>query len=110
MVEGTLKPGARHAYSKRVFYFDEDTWGLVEADGYDQEGKIWRVGNTFSFNFYDGGGGVFSSGTSYYDLQKGNYFAYLSPTSNGVPKVFAYDKQVNPSSFTASGLSGQGLR
>jgi hypothetical protein len=110
VVEATLKPGARHAYSKRVFYFDEDNWGLVGADGYDQDGKIWRVGMTFQFNFYDGGGGVFSSGTSFNDLQKGNYFAYLSPTANGAPKVFAYDKQVNPSSFTASGLSGQGLR
>lgn len=110
VVEGTLKPGARHAYSKRVFYFDEDTWGLVSADGYDQDGKIWRVGMTFAFNFYEGGGGVFSSGTSFNDLQKGNYFSYLNPTSNGVPKIFAFDKQVNPSSFTTSGMAGKGLR
>lgn len=110
VVEGTLKPGARHAYSKRVFYFDEDTWGLVEADAYDQEGKLWRVGMTYHFNFYDGGGGVFSSGVNFYDLQKGNYFSYLSSTANGVPKIFAHDKQVNPSIFTISGMAGKGVR
>lgn len=28
VVEGKLKPGARHIYSKRVLFLDEDSWGL----------------------------------------------------------------------------------
>lgn len=110
VVEADLKPGSRHAYSKRVFYFDEDNWTLVEADAYDQDGEIWRVGLNYGFNYYDGGGGVFSATSNFYDLQKGNYFSYMSPTGNGAPKIYVYDEQVNPSSFTASGLAGRGIR
>lgn len=42
VVEATLKPGIRHAYSKRVFYFDEDTAGAGIAEGYDASGKLYR--------------------------------------------------------------------
>src|SRR5690606_16341380 len=43
VVEATLKDGVRHAYGKRVFYLDEDTWGIAVADLYDQTGELWRV-------------------------------------------------------------------
>lgn len=42
-VEATLKPGMRHIFPKRVFYLDEDSWGLMVVDNYDAQGKIWRV-------------------------------------------------------------------
>ncbi|RJF92350.1 DUF1329 domain-containing protein [Noviherbaspirillum saxi] len=110
VVEASLKDGARHAYSKRVFYFDEDTWALVEADGFDQEGKLWRVGLAYTFNYYDGiGGGMFAQSCTY-DLQKGSYFSYLSPTANGAPKIFVHDKLDTPALFTPSGLAGTGVR
>ena len=28
VIEGQIKPGSRHVYSKRVLYLDEDSWGL----------------------------------------------------------------------------------
>lgn len=42
-VRGTLKEGKRHVYSKRDFYFDEDTWYGGIQDTYDLSGKIYRV-------------------------------------------------------------------
>ncbi|KWR87850.1 MULTISPECIES: DUF1329 domain-containing protein [Cupriavidus] len=42
VVEATLKPGARHVYSKRVFYIDEDWSGAGVADMYDHAGKIYK--------------------------------------------------------------------
>lgn len=42
VVEATLKPGARHVYSKRVFYVDEDMSGAGVADMYDHAGKIYK--------------------------------------------------------------------
>lgn len=42
-VEATVKQGMRHMFAKRTFYFDEDTWMLMEADQYDAQGKLWRV-------------------------------------------------------------------
>lgn len=43
VVEGTLKDGARHWYSKRVLYLDEDTGFALLADNYDHHGNLWRT-------------------------------------------------------------------
>jgi len=43
VVEATRKPGARHVFSKRVFYLDEDSWTALVSDSYDDNGKLWRV-------------------------------------------------------------------
>ena len=53
VVEGVLKPGARHIYSKRVFYIDEDSWAILHGDQYDARGGLWRVREIFGVQFYD---------------------------------------------------------
>ncbi|GAA4647952.1 DUF1329 domain-containing protein [Kistimonas scapharcae] len=52
-VEGTLKKGSRHIYSKRVLYLDEDSWGAALVDQYDGRGELWRVSIGYLMNFYD---------------------------------------------------------
>jgi len=52
VVEGRLKEGARHAYSRRVFYVDEDSWQIAVADSYDMSGELWRVNEAHALNFY----------------------------------------------------------
>jgi len=42
-VEATLKEGMRHIFPKRIFYLDEDSWGIMVVDNYDAQGKVWRV-------------------------------------------------------------------
>ncbi|NDZ17743.1 DUF1329 domain-containing protein [Variovorax sp. WS11] len=96
VVEATRKAGARHAYSKRTFYVDEDSWGIVSSESYDDAGKLWRVNNIYSFPTYDIGG-VNDIAWSTNDLIKGNYFVvdiggkdpggfYRSyPSAEGVP-------------------------
>jgi Protein of unknown function (DUF1329) len=110
VVEATLKAGARHAYSKRVFYIDEDAWNFDEADGYGQDGKLWRVGLCYPFAFYDGGGGVFSLPVGFYDLQKGNYFNAFTSTTNGQLRLQVSDNLDKPNLFTPAGMAGTGLR
>lgn len=53
VVEGTLKDGARHAYKKRVFYIDEDTWSIAVADQYDNDDQLWRVSMAYIKSFYE---------------------------------------------------------
>ena len=53
VVEATLKPGARHVYAKRIFYFDEDSWQMVHADQYDGRNELWRVHELHSMPYYD---------------------------------------------------------
>jgi hypothetical protein len=72
VVEGTRKAGARHAYSKRVFYIEEDCWCMVGTESYDNANKLWRVAELYNFPVYDLGG-VNNDTWVFNDLQKGNY-------------------------------------
>lgn len=53
VVEGTLKPGARHIYSKRTLYLDEDSWQAAVVDQYDGRGELWRVSLAYLKNYYE---------------------------------------------------------
>ncbi|MCQ8896622.1 DUF1329 domain-containing protein [Limnobacter humi] len=72
VVEGTLKPGARHIYSKRVFYIDEDSWTILHGDQYDSRGGLWRVREVFGVQLYNAP--TFAqAGEVIYDLQARRY-------------------------------------
>jgi hypothetical protein len=53
VVEGTLKSGARHIYSKRTLFLDEDSWQAAVVDQYDGRGELWRVSMAYLKNYYD---------------------------------------------------------
>ncbi len=52
VVEGRLKEGMRHVYSRRVFYVDEDSWQVSVSDSYDLQGGLWRTAMAFGLNYY----------------------------------------------------------
>jgi hypothetical protein len=53
VVEGKLKEGERHIYSKRVLFLDEDSWQAAEVDQYDGRGELWRVSLAYLKNYYE---------------------------------------------------------
>ncbi len=53
VVQATLKPGAKHVYSRRVFYVDEDSWQIAVAESYDLNGRLWRVNEVHALNYYE---------------------------------------------------------
>lgn len=75
VVEATLKPGERHIYAKRVFYIDEDSWGILGADLYDGRGDLWRVQEAHSLQRYDALSAIHVSDVAY-DLQARRYITY----------------------------------
>lgn len=52
VVEGRLRDGMRHIYSRRVFYIDEDSWQIAASDSYDLEGNLWRTSMAMGLNYY----------------------------------------------------------
>lgn len=72
VVEGTLKPGERHGYSKRTYYFDEDSQLNGMVDTWDQGGALFRHGFMPTIQMWDQG---YSYGTAYviYDFVKNMY-------------------------------------
>ncbi|MCK9284131.1 MAG: DUF1329 domain-containing protein [Rhodocyclaceae bacterium] len=73
VVDSIRKPNARHAYSRRTFYIDEDCWCITTSEAYDNAGNMWRVHHINNFPSYDTGG-INVDAWSTYDLIKGNYF------------------------------------
>jgi hypothetical protein len=52
-VEATLKAGVRNVVPKRRVYMDEDTWGIVLADLWDSQGKLYRGAINYPVVNYD---------------------------------------------------------
>lgn len=108
VVEATLKQGKRHTVPKKVFYFDEDSWNILETDGYDSAGKLYRVGFGLPVPIYDAKQ-PFLCGYSYFllDLTKSVYFnAWVGP--HNVIKVL--DKPLDMGLFTPQRLAATGVR
>lgn len=74
VVEANLKKGARHIYKKRVFYVDEDSWGVALVDQYDNRGELWRVSMALLKNYYELPG-TWTSADVFHDLQSRRYSA-----------------------------------
>lgn len=72
VVKAKLKDKFRHIYEERVFYIDEDSWGIALVDKYNDEGELWRVGTALTKNFYELPG-VWAAINVYHDLQAKRY-------------------------------------
>lgn len=53
VVEGILKEGERHVYSRRTMYVDEDSWNVLVHDMYDEKGELWRSAHRHLKLYYE---------------------------------------------------------
>lgn len=73
-VEGRLRDGERHVYTKRTFYYNGDTWKLTLTDNYDYSGTLARSGQNLCIQAYDSKEPQFAACSSLvYDLKQGQY-------------------------------------
>ncbi len=110
VVEGTVKEKNRgplrgvakrgHSYSKRVFYVDEDSWSIVLADNYDNEGNLWRFSEGHMINFY-------RVPTPWYTLQTSYDFKekrYLVTGLDNELEPYNFKTTINPNEFSPNAL------
>jgi len=74
VVEASLKKNERHIYQKRLFFIDEDSWGIALVDQYDHRGNLWRVSMALLKNFYELPG-VLAGVNIFHDLQAQSFSA-----------------------------------
>jgi len=101
VVEGTLKPGETHIYSRRVFYLDEDSWQIAVADNYDMEGQLWRTSEAHALNYYQ----VpvqWSTLEVYYDLKAQRY---LVSGLDNQRNPYRFSEQADPREFSPNALT-----
>lgn len=104
-VEADLKPGMRHAYSKRIFYLDEDSYNGGMSDSFDHEGHLYRGGFIFPEQIYDVPF-FFQGPFAVYDFIKGDYTmqGLLMPTGNKYFKGKPMDERdMNPDALAGAG-------
>lgn len=108
VVEGTLKDGQRHIYSKRRFYIDEDSWSIALAEQYDGRGELWRVSIAYLKNYYDVPL-TWTALDSYHDLQAKRY--HVQFLDNEEPKTLDFAQKAPPAAhFDPSELRRLGKR
>ncbi len=106
IVEANLKKGTRHIYRKRVFYLDEDSWSISQADNYDTRLEIWRPQETHLINYYDMPL-VATTMEVVYDVQNGRYVA-LGMTNQG--KRWSFNEEYDVEMFTPAHVRRMGRR
>lgn len=106
VVEGTLKEGKRHVYSKRTFYLDEDSWAALASDEYDARGQLWRSGFAYMTPSYDVPA-PYTDMFGHYDLVSRVYSltGFIAETG-GMRQV----KALSEREWTADALAGAGIR
>ena len=101
VVEGTLKPGIKHIYGRRVLYVDEDSWQISVVDNYDLEGNLWRTSEAHGLNYYE----VpvhWSTLEVYYDLKAQRY---LVSGMDNRRKPYRFTESADPREFSPNALN-----
>lgn len=106
VVEATVKPGTSHIYSRRTFYFDEDSWQILSADQYDSRGQLWRVSEAHCINYYEVPT-FWSTLEVHTDLLAGRYLA-IGLDNEG--RMYDFGIKRSPADYTPAALSREGVR
>lgn len=106
VVEATLKPGKRHINSRRTFFVDEDGWQILVIDHYDGQGRLWRLSEAPSINYYEVPT-FWSTLEIHYDLQSGRY---LVSGLDNQEQVNDFDYKADPADFAPQSLRVGGVR
>ena len=105
VVEATLKPGARHVDSKKVFNIDEDSWDIVTYQAYDHAGKLVRSINFPVWQAYDLPATV-NQNHLIYDFVKNAWALGAFPVGEGYHRM----DPVPANYFTAEAMAARGVR
>src|SRR5690606_41257776 len=74
LVEAKLRIGFSHRYATRRYYVDEDSWSIVYAEEYDEDGELLQVTEAHTINYYDMQV-VFPTLEVTYDVENSRYYA-----------------------------------
>jgi hypothetical protein len=106
VVEGTLKEGLEHPYSKRVGFYDEDSWHPAVGDRYDKRGNLWRMYEAYPFSDACNKMRMYM-GYIYMNLESGRYELF-GGCRKMLPKTTVYDTGMDESLFTVQALREAG--
>lgn len=100
VIEAKLRVGMSHIYTKRRYYVDEDSWQIVVAEEYVEDGTLAQVSEAHTINYYEVPL-VFATLETTYDLDEKRY--YVEGLDNGRNPA-DFDIVFNRREFTSSAM------
>lgn len=102
-IEATERGGKRHAFGKRIYYVDEDSWNVVLVENQDHDGNLWRFQEGHATQLYDAQA-MTTLPTITYDLKDGRYFAnrLFSEDAN-----FVYNEPMREGQFLPAAIKNK---
>lgn len=107
IIQGVLKPGFRHQYSKRVLYVDEDSWLPLMSDMYDRRGILWKTAMQNIRYFPEGKGSRATIGI-YNDLLDHVYMAIYMTNEEGPSGWWKVGRTIGDDKFGPKALAAMG--
>ncbi len=106
VIEGKIKPGISHPYSKRIEYMDEDNWHPSMGDRYDRRGNLWRM---YAFYVYFDYCQKFRAVVShlYLNLESGRYEIHGGQRTKESKRAIV-NSGLNADDFTVQNLRREG--
>lgn len=93
---------SKHDIKRRVFYVDEDSWGIVMVDVYDHADKLWKFQEGHTITAYDVGVTT-TTPEIIYDFVAGKYFA-TALTNEGKPNLVNKKTKLKHKDFKKSAV------
>ncbi len=107
VVEAKLRLGYSHRYSTRRYYVDEDSWSIIYAEEYDEEGKLWQVTEAHTINYYDVQL-VYPTLEVTYDLESGRYYAEGLDNERGA--TIDFSQKLDADDFSPNAIRREAVR
>ncbi len=103
VIEAVERSGKRHAFGKRVFYVDEDSWNVVLVENYDRNDNLWRFQEGHLLPIYEVNAATCVPVITY-DLKDGRYFA---TRLSGEDAPAQYDQPMTENEFVPAVVKGK---
>lgn len=107
VIDGTLAPGKHDIVAHRRLYLDEDTWFAVYSDAWDEQGKLWKLGQATMYLMPEVPAVIMGSQFDY-DFELGGY-AYSFAFDQGA-KTYKVTPPHPASLFSPDALSARSVR
>ncbi|RLA48013.1 MAG: DUF1329 domain-containing protein [Gammaproteobacteria bacterium] len=93
VVEATRREDSTHFYKRRRYFIDEDSWRVMLAEHYDDDGQVHRFSEAHHINYYEARV-FYTTLDTYYKIDSNRY--YLRHVDNQYsPFDFSYDQNAN---------------
>lgn len=107
VVEANIRVGYRHRYHKRRYYFDEDSWAIIYAEEFDEDGNLWQVSEAHVINYYEIPL-VYSTLEVTYDLKSSRY--YVEGLDNERGATMDFDRELKERDFSPAAVRRESRR